>query len=142
MKFDIFSELDAARIEEIKAASKYVQLPKDSILFYEGDVCESVLYLTQGRIKILAGGTDETPAQVPLYDFLRGQTMHRKYRQRPLVKPRHRDRAGSHGRARLAHPRARHPAPHRRISRVSKDRISIIYAALLLTHDAHRGHQI
>lgn len=28
MKFDIFSELDAARIEEIKAASKYVELPK------------------------------------------------------------------------------------------------------------------
>ena len=71
MKFDIFSELDAARIEEIKAASKYVRLPKGSILFYEGDVCESVLYLTQGRIKILAGGTDETPAQVPLMIFAR-----------------------------------------------------------------------
>lgn len=75
MKFDIFSELDAARIEEIKAASKYAQLPKGSILFYEGDVCDSVLYLTQGRIKILAG---------------------------------------ANGRARLAHPRACHPAPNRR----------------------------
>lgn len=73
MKFDIFSELDAARIEEIKAASKYVELPRGSILFYEGDVCESVLYLTQGRIKILVGGTDETPAQIPLYDFCEGE---------------------------------------------------------------------
>ena len=71
MNFDIFSELDAARIEEITAASKSVRLPHGSILFYEGDVCESVLYLTQGRIKTLAGGTDETPAQVPLMIFAR-----------------------------------------------------------------------
>ena len=82
MKFDIFSELDAARIEEIKAASKYAQLPRGSILFYEGDVCESVLYLTQGRIKILVGGTNETPAQVPLYDFCEGELEHSKYRKR------------------------------------------------------------
>ena len=61
--------------------------------------------------------------------------MHRKYRQRPLVKPRHRDRAGANVCARLAHPRARHPASHRRISRVSKDRILLIYAALLVAHD-------
>lgn len=33
MKFDIFSELGAARIEEIKAASKYAQLPKGSTCF-------------------------------------------------------------------------------------------------------------
>lgn len=46
--------------------------------------------------------------------------MHRKYRQRPLVKPRHRDRAGANVCARLAHPRARHPAPHRRISAYQK----------------------
>ena len=59
MKFDIFSELDAARIEQIKAASKYVELPKGSILFYEGDVCESVLYLTEDEINILVGGADE-----------------------------------------------------------------------------------
>ena len=55
MKFDIFSELDAARIEEIKAASKYVELPQGSILFYEGDACESVLYLTEDEINILVG---------------------------------------------------------------------------------------
>ena len=68
--------------------------------------------------------------------------MHRKYRQRPLVKPRHRDRAGANRRARLAYPRARHPAPHRRISRVSKDRISLIYAALLIANDFDLGYQI
>ena len=55
MKFDIFSELDAARIEEIKAASKYVELPKGSILFYEGDACESVPYLAESEINILVG---------------------------------------------------------------------------------------
>lgn len=67
MKFDIFSELDAARIEEIKAASKYVELPKGSILFYEGDACESVLYLTEDEINILVGARDYAKA-AKLYD--------------------------------------------------------------------------
>ena len=39
----------------MKAASKYVELPKGSILFYEGDACESVPYLAESEINILVG---------------------------------------------------------------------------------------
>lgn len=141
MKFDIFSELDAARIEKIKAASKYAQLPRGSILFYGGDVCESVLYLTQGRIKILAGATDETPAQIPLYDFCEGEqcivNIASALSSSPAIAT-----AQALTDVRGCHPRARHSAPHRRISRVSKDRIPLIYAALLIANDFDLGYQI
>lgn len=73
MKFDIFSELDAARIEEIKATSKYVELPRGSILFYEGDVCDSVLYLTQGRIQDPSGRHGRDARADTAYDFCEGE---------------------------------------------------------------------
>ena len=40
----------------MKAASKYVELPKGSTCFMKADVCESVLYLTEDEINILVGG--------------------------------------------------------------------------------------
>lgn len=79
----------------MKAASKYVELPKGSILFYEGDACESVPYLAEGEIKILVGGADENLAQIPLYDFCEGELEHPKYRKRLWASPCHRDRSSA-----------------------------------------------
>ena len=54
----------------MKAASKYVELPKGStccFLFFNGDACESVPYLAESEIKILVGARDYAKA-AKLYD--------------------------------------------------------------------------
>ena len=54
----------------MKAASKYVELPKGStccFLFFNGYACESVPYLAKDEIKILVGAQDYAKA-AKLYD--------------------------------------------------------------------------
>lgn len=70
-KFDFFGELSAEDVERIKSKSKYVEIPKSTILFYEGDICKDVLYLLEGSIKlsVCANSNDE----IPLYDFCQGE---------------------------------------------------------------------
>lgn len=65
--FDFFSELDAQEIDKIKSKSKYVEIPKDTILFYEGDICKDILYLLEGNIKLSVSAN--TFDEIPLYDF-------------------------------------------------------------------------
>jgi CRP/FNR family transcriptional regulator len=50
--FDFFSELNEELVNNIKSNSKYVEIPKGTILFYEGDICKEVLYLIEGNIKL------------------------------------------------------------------------------------------
>lgn len=70
-QFDFFSELTKEEVDKIKSKSKYVEIKKGSILFYEGDICKDILYLLDGNIKlsVSANTTDE----IPLYDFCEGE---------------------------------------------------------------------
>lgn len=69
--FDFFSELDKKEVEKIKSKSKYVEIPKGSILFYEGDICKDILYLLEGNIKLSVSAN--TLDEIPLYDFCQGE---------------------------------------------------------------------
>ena len=40
---------------------------KDTILFYEGDICKDILYLLEGNIKLSVSAN--TYDEIPLYDF-------------------------------------------------------------------------
>lgn len=70
-KFDFFTELNKNEIEELKSKSKYVEIPKGSILFYQDDICNDILYLKEGKVKLLMyGGFDE---EIPLYTLNEGE---------------------------------------------------------------------
>ena len=69
--FDFFKELSKEEVDDVKAKSKYVEIEKDTILFYEGDVCKEIFYLLEGSIK-LSVSANETE-QIPLYDFCQGE---------------------------------------------------------------------
>jgi len=69
--FDFFKSLDRSIVEEIKLKSKYVEIPKGTILFYEGDICKDILYLIEGNIKLsISANTND---EIPLYDFCQGE---------------------------------------------------------------------
>ncbi|QKF61975.1 Crp/Fnr family transcriptional regulator [Campylobacter curvus] len=71
MKFDFFDGLNPQEIELVKARSKSVNFKKGAILFYEGDICEEILYLEKGKIKLLVAANEAS--QIPLYDFCEGE---------------------------------------------------------------------
>lgn len=70
-QFDFFGELSAEDVERIKSKSKYVEIPKSTILFYEGDICKDVLYLLEGSIKLSVAANSKD--EIPLYDFCQGE---------------------------------------------------------------------
>jgi len=69
--FDFFKDLDEKTAKDIKSKSKYVEIPKGAILFYEGDICKDVLYLIEGNIKLFVSAN--TNDEIPLYDFCQGE---------------------------------------------------------------------
>ena len=51
--------------------SKYVELPKDFTLFYQGDICNDILLLEEGTVKLsIYGNIDEV---VSLYEITKGE---------------------------------------------------------------------
>ncbi len=63
--------LSARLFECIKRDSKYVEFTKDSVLFYEGDICKEVFDLYEGRVSVSVSVEREENAlkELVLYDF-------------------------------------------------------------------------
>ena len=69
--FDFFSELNEELVNNIKSNSKYVEIPKDFTLFYQGDICNEILILKEGTVQLLMyGAIDE---MIPLYEIQKGE---------------------------------------------------------------------
>ena len=64
-------KLSIRLFECIKRDSKYVEFTKDSVLFYEGDICKEVFYLYEGRVSVSVSVEREENAlkELVLYDF-------------------------------------------------------------------------
>ncbi len=51
--------------------SKYIELPKDFTLFYQGDICNEILILKEGTVALMMyGAIDE---MIPLYEIQKGE---------------------------------------------------------------------
>jgi CRP/FNR family transcriptional regulator len=50
--FPFYSELDKNALEFLKTHLHPVQVPKESSLFVQGDICDSILFLTSGEIRL------------------------------------------------------------------------------------------
>ncbi len=50
--FSFAPTLDAQQIDYLKKHIKPVSVPADTILFYQGDVCDNVLLLTSGEVRL------------------------------------------------------------------------------------------
>ena len=70
-EFNFFEKLTQKEKEYLLENSKYVEIPKGTILFYEGDICKEVLYLIEGNIKLSVSAN--TNDEIPLYDFCQGE---------------------------------------------------------------------
>lgn len=51
-KFPFASSLEKEALTFLEENAKAISIPKNNILFYQGDICESVLLLTKGEVRL------------------------------------------------------------------------------------------
>jgi CRP/FNR family transcriptional regulator len=51
-KFPFYTELDENAKEFLQKHLKPVTAPKDTILFFQGDICDAILFLTSGEVRL------------------------------------------------------------------------------------------
>ena len=70
-EFNFFEKLTQKEKEYLLENSKYVEIPKDFTLFYQGDICNEILILKEGTVQLLMyGAIDE---MIPLYEIQKGE---------------------------------------------------------------------
>ena len=70
-QFDFFNKLTNKEQNYLKDNSKYIEVAKDSILFYQGDICKDILLLEEGIVQLyISGSLDE---RISLYEIKKGE---------------------------------------------------------------------
>ena len=70
-EFDFFERLNKEEQKYLLENSKYIELPKDFTLFYQGDICNEILILKEGIVGLMMyGAINEL---IPLYEIQKGE---------------------------------------------------------------------
>ena len=69
--FDFFSKLNTQSQTYLHTHSKKINAPKNTILFYQGDICDTVLLLTKGEVKLYL--QSDTSDEITLYTLNPGE---------------------------------------------------------------------
>jgi len=69
--YPFFSEMDEEATAFLQAHANPVKVPKGNILFYQGDVCDNVLLLTKGQVRLFM--QPDTTEEITLYTLNPGE---------------------------------------------------------------------
>ena len=69
--FPFESSLEQEALSFLEEHAKAISIPKNNILFYQGDVCETVLLLTKGEVRLYI--QDEGVESIDLYTLKEGE---------------------------------------------------------------------
>jgi len=70
-EFSFFEKLNDEEKKYLLDNSKYIELPKDFTLFYQGDICNEILLLKEGTVQLLMYGAINE--MIPLYEINNGE---------------------------------------------------------------------
>jgi len=70
-QFPFYDELDDKAKQFLQMSLKPVSVPKDSILFFQGDICDGILFLTSGEVRLFM--QSEEAGEITLYHLSPGQ---------------------------------------------------------------------
>ncbi|WP_457744235.1 Crp/Fnr family transcriptional regulator [Sulfurimonas sp.] len=70
-EFPFYSKLDTSSRDFLKTHLKPVSVPKGGILFFQGDICDSILFLTSGEIRLYLQA--ENTQEITLYHLNAGE---------------------------------------------------------------------
>ena len=74
MKLSIYpftNQLEPEAIKFLKTHLKPIQVPKGNLLFYQGDICSDILWLTKGKVRLYAQA--EGIEEITLYTLQPGE---------------------------------------------------------------------
>ena len=70
-EFPFAQHLNEAELDYLKQHAKKISVPKDTVLFYQEDVCRDILLLASGEIELyMYSGNDK---KIPLYALKEGE---------------------------------------------------------------------
>lgn len=70
-EFDFYSKLTTSDQEYLTSNSKYIEVPSDTILFYQGDICEDILLLQEGTVQLYISAN--LGEKLSLYEISKGE---------------------------------------------------------------------
>ena len=69
--YSFYDKLDDTSIEFLKQHLKPIKVPEDNILFFQGDICDNILFLTNGRVRLYIQSDDAD--EITLYELNAGE---------------------------------------------------------------------
>jgi len=69
--YDFYKNLDTNATEFLNQHLKPIKIPKDNILFFQGDICDNILFLTQGSVRLYIQSIDGD--EITLYELNKGE---------------------------------------------------------------------
>jgi len=69
--YTFYKELEDSSLEFLKQRLKPIKVPKGNILFFQGDTCESILFLTSGKVRLYIQSDDAD--EITLYQLNAGE---------------------------------------------------------------------
>lgn len=71
--YQFFLSLDKEEMEKVISEAKSVSLPVGSFLYYQGDICDSVLFLKKGRVKVYVNSDQIGKGEIAIYYISPGE---------------------------------------------------------------------
>lgn len=69
--YDFYNQLTEQDREFLKIRAKPIEVSKDTILFYQGDVCENILFLAEGNVRLIM--QSDNGDEITLYTLYPGE---------------------------------------------------------------------
>ncbi len=70
-RYPFYSKLDDSSLEFLKQHLRPIKVPKGNILFFQGDVCDNILFLTSGTVRLYIQSDDGD--EITLYQLNSGE---------------------------------------------------------------------
>lgn len=69
--YPFYNQLDSVTLTFLKNNLKPIEIPKDTILFFQGDICDNILFLTDGKVRLYIQSDDAE--EITLYQLNEGE---------------------------------------------------------------------
>lgn len=70
-RFNFFKKLSVSEQNDIKRSLKFAKIPEATTLYEQGEICTSILFLTEGRVRVVR--LHESGQSILLYYFEKGE---------------------------------------------------------------------
>ncbi len=69
--FDFAKSLELSELDYLRSHARKIALPKETVLFYQEDICQDILLLGKGEVELFMYG--ENDKKIPLYALKEGE---------------------------------------------------------------------